>query len=269
MRYLVLMAVCLVSLAYGQDVKTYIPAKAHTYAPLLAEEQRRLWPEHPKPELLAGLAETESCISLKHSKCWDPSSKLSTSRELGIGIPQITKAFNTDGSIRFDSLTDIRRAHMAELKELSWQNVEVRPDLQLRILILINRDNHTSLNMITGPLNRLAMTDAAYNGGLKGLQNDRMQCSLTQGCNPQYWFGNVEKTCSKSKKILYGNQSACDINRYHVNRVMNLSSSKYKPFFEPPPVSSTPPRTMALEEFKAKYPIHTAPSVQNTCIPVY
>lgn len=220
------------SLSHAQNVRTYIPQKAYKYAPVLVTEQDRLWPTHPKPELLAGLAETESCIRLTHSRCWDPSSKLDSHRELGVGIPQITKAYKADGSIRFDSLKDMRAKHMSELKELSWQNVEFRPDLQLRILILMNRDNYTSLSTINENISRLAMTDAAYNGGLRGVQNDRMACKLKEGCDPGIWFGNVENTCTKSKKPIYGNNSACDINRYHVNRVMNISSDKYRTFWD-------------------------------------
>lgn len=222
--------------AFGQNVRTYIPEKAKIHLPVLVKEQTRLWPDHPLPELLAGLAETESCITLTHRRCWGPSAKLSSSRELGVGIPQITKAFNPDGSIRFDSLKDIRAAHMSELRELSWQNVETRPDLQLRILILMNRDNYQRLFMIPEVLPRLTMTNAAYNGGLKGVHNDRRACGLKNGCDPNLWFGHVELTCTKSRKPLYHGKSACDINRYHSDRVINISSNKYKPFFLPIPV---------------------------------
>ena len=220
------------TMLYAQDIYTYIPTKAYIYAPMLAKEQQRLWSTHSRPELLAGLAETESCISLKHRRCWDPSSKLDSKRELGIGIPQITKAFREDGSVRFDSLKDIRTIHMTELKELSWQNVEHRPDLQLRILILMNRDNYQRLSMMTDTLVRLAMVDAAYNGGLKGLHNDRRACQMKKNCDSLQWFGHVESTCTKSRKPLYSGKSACDINRYHVNRVINVSSHKYQSFFK-------------------------------------
>ena len=37
------------SSARAQDVKTYIPEKAYTYIPTVIAEQKRLWPDHPKP----------------------------------------------------------------------------------------------------------------------------------------------------------------------------------------------------------------------------
>ena len=51
--------------------------------------------------------------------------------------------------------------------------------------------------------------------------------------NWQQWFGHVEHTCMKSRAPLYGNRSACDINREHVNLVMRVRSAKYAPFFQP------------------------------------
>lgn len=213
----------------GGDIDTYIPVGAYKYAPLLKREQLFLWPDHPKPELLAALVEQESCVALRiEKKCWSPTIQLKTKREFAVGFSQITKAFNPDGSIRFDSLEGMRKAHMAELKELSWGNIAQRPDLQFRILVLMNRDNYNRLYDVPNQEARLAFTDAAYNGGLGGVFKEMRLCGLTKGCNPQLWFDNVEKTCGKSKKPLYGKRSACDINREHVTLVMLERSPKYQ-----------------------------------------
>jgi uncharacterized membrane protein len=64
--------------AHAADVRTYIPAGAFIYAPILKAEQARLWPDHYAPEMLGALVEQESCISLTHSRCWNPASKLKT-----------------------------------------------------------------------------------------------------------------------------------------------------------------------------------------------
>lgn len=37
------------SSARAQDVKTYIPEKAHTYLPVVITEQKNIWFNHPKP----------------------------------------------------------------------------------------------------------------------------------------------------------------------------------------------------------------------------
>lgn len=225
--FAILIMVSLNSIA-AINVKTYIPTKALVYVPMLKQEQLKIWPGHPKPEVLAGLSEQESCISLTHSKCWDPRSRLKTSREEGAGIGQITKAYTKNGAIRFDALAELRAKHHSDLKELSWSNVYQRADLQLRALVLKNLDNYKNLYYIKDSISRLAFADAAYNGGYGGVIKDRMACGLKEDCDPQFWFNNVEFTCMKSKKPIYGNRSACDINREHVQNVMNVRSNKYK-----------------------------------------
>jgi len=72
-----------------------------------------------------------------------------------------------------------------------------------------------------------AFADAAYNGGLGGVDHERRACKLASWCDPNRWFDNVEKLCLKSKVALYGNRSACDINRHHVRDVLLNRSAKY------------------------------------------
>ena len=77
----------------------------------------------------------------------------------------------------------------------------------------------------------LAFADAAYNGGVSGVNLERRACVLTAGCDPSKWFGHTEKLCLKSKAALYGSRSACDINRHHVQDVINIRSTKYEVLF--------------------------------------
>lgn len=215
------------SVARAQDVRTYIPERAHEHRLTLKSEQLEHWKDHPAPHLLPSLAEHESCLSLTHSRCWSPTSRLKTKREEGAGISMITRAWNPDGTIRFDALADMRSRHPA-LRELSWHNVYQRPDLQLRAMVLMSRDNYLGLRLITDPWQRLAFADAAYNGGLGGVQKDRRACQVTAGCDPQQWFGHVEQTCTKSRVALYAGRSACDINRHHVRDVLLTRAPKYR-----------------------------------------
>lgn len=215
--------------AMAVDVKTYIPDNAYKFAPLLSRSISDLWSDHPYRAYFGGLAEQESCISLKHSRCWSPKSELKTPREQGLGIFQLTRAWNTNGTLRFDALSEMRSKH-PELRELSWSNLAERPDLQFAAAVLKVKDDYGKLFMVSNPVERIAFADAAYNGGLGGVQKERRACSLKSGCNPQAWFGNVEKTCLKSRAALYGKRSACDINREHVANVMLVRSPKYKRF---------------------------------------
>lgn len=176
------------------------------------------------------MIEHESCISLTHSRCWNPSSKLKSAREEGAGLGQITRAYTATGALRFDALAEIRDKHPS-LRELSWGNVYQRPDLQIRAVVFKMKDNYTYYAKYTDPYNALAFADAAYNGGIRGLDNERRACKLTTNCNPSVWFGNVEKLCLKSKAALYGQRSACDINRHHVSDVLITRAPKYKQFW--------------------------------------
>jgi hypothetical protein len=186
----------------------------------------------PKAWALAGLIEHESCISLKHSRCWNPKSRLKSQREEGAGLGQLTRAYRPDGSIRFDALAEMRQKHRLALGELSWHNIYDRPDLQIRAVVLKSRDNYKYYLPFSATTDdALAFGDAAYNGGIGGLNNERRACKLASSCDHTKWFGNVEKYCLKSKAALYGNRSACDINRHHVKDVLLIRSAKYQRFF--------------------------------------
>lgn len=186
----------------------------------------------PKVNVLPSLIEHESCQSLKHPRCWNPKSRLRTAREEGAGLGQLTRAFRPDGTIRFDALAEMRAKHPVELKELSWTTIYNRPDLQIRTLVLQNRGNYNYFRPYShNEAEALAFADAAYNGGLGGVNTERRACKLASWCDHTKWFGNVEKLCMKSKAALYGNRSACDINRHHVRDVLLVRSHKYQKFF--------------------------------------
>ncbi|MYM65424.1 lytic murein transglycosylase [Pseudoduganella sp. FT55W] len=201
-----------------------LPAGAVKYMPLLKSEQQRLWPDHPRPVLLASLVEQESCISLRSRGCWNPGAKLKTEREEGAGVGQITRAYRADGSTRFDALADLRGQYGAELGALTWSTVYQRPDLQFRALVLMSRDSARQFRQAPAALE---FGDAGYNGGPGGVQRERRACALAKACDPAHWFGHVEHHCLKSRQPLYGGRSACDINREHVHNVFKVRVQKY------------------------------------------
>lgn len=210
------------------SAQNFIPTNAYVLRPMVVKEVDTHFPDIPNRSYVPALIEHESCIHLRHKNCWSPKSRLKTKREEGAGLSQITRAYNKDGSIRFDSLSDLRNRHRKYLGELTWDNVYQRPDLQIRGLVLMTKDNYGRLYDVGNSFERLAMADAAYNGGLGGLLRERRQCSLVKGCNPSIWFKNVELYCLKSKKVLYGNRSACDINRNHVLDTLKVRMPKYE-----------------------------------------
>lgn len=223
MRWLLVLA-ALAFPAQAQD------ARAVPFVPLIKEEVKTHWPDLPWAHYIAGLIAHESgCPALK--SCWSPTAKLKTPREEGAGLGQITRTWRPDGTTRFDSLTEMRNKHPS-LREWSWQNVYQRPDLQIRAVVLMSKANWDALRFVTEPHERLTMANAAYNGGLGGVQSDRRACQIKPGCDPQKWWGHVEHTCTKSKAPLYGQRSACDINRMHSEHVVRKEMPKYERLFK-------------------------------------
>lgn len=156
---------------------------------------------------------------------------MKSAREEGAGLGQITRAYRQDGSIRFDALAEMKAKHPS-LKELSWSNVYNRPDLQIRAVVLKMRDNYSEFYKYAASIDdALAFADAAYNGGVNGVNLERRACKLSSSCDPNRWFGHVENFCMKSKAPLYGNRSACDINRHHVKDVLITRAAKYRNLF--------------------------------------
>ena len=210
------------------DPKTYIPPQAIQYIPIIKEETKLVFPKFPYVFYFGALIEHESCITLTHKKCWNPSSQLKTKRELGVGLGQLTKAYRDDGSVRFDTLSDLVKNNNRYLKELTWNNIIDRPDLQIRAIIILYKDSYDNIALIKVPgVQRLAMADSAYNGGIRDVIRSRTVCGLSKDCDPNIWFNNVENYNVKSKKILYGNRSARDINNHHVRDVIFVRTHKY------------------------------------------
>lgn len=183
--------------------------------------------------MLASLIEHESCNGLKHPKCWDPTSRLKSAREEGAGFFQLTRAYHVpSGELRFDIISELR-AKYPQLRELGWHNVYQRPDLQIKAGILMSKDLFLQFIKYSYNIDEaLAFADAAYNGGAYGVNNERRACKLASTCDHTKWFDNTERFCLKSRAPLYGNRSACDINRHHVRDVLLTRSAKYKPYFK-------------------------------------
>jgi hypothetical protein len=213
--------------ASAQDLRTYIPPQAHQYLPTLAAEQAQHFPETPHRGYAGALIEHESgCFALR-KKCWNPRSELKSAREQGAGLGQITRAYRPDGSQRFDALQEMVDRY-PQLRGWSWGNVFERPEMQIRAVVLKVRDDFRWFARDgVDPLEALKFADAAYNGGRRGVDQERRACRLKPGCDPGRWVGHVEHLCMKSRAPLYGNRSACDINRHHVHDVF-ARAGKYQ-----------------------------------------
>jgi hypothetical protein len=214
--------------AYAFSLERDIPPQATQFLPMLGAQARELAPDIPAHYFGALIEHESGCPSIK-SMCWSPTARLKSAREEGAGLGQLTKAFREDGSLRFDSLAESRKLDPRGLNELRWDTVYQRPDLQMRVMVLMTRQNWNRVSLLTAnPELRLQLTDLAYNAGVGRSMNDRRACAMTAGCDVDKWYGHIEKTCTASKKPLYGTRSACDISRHHVHDVVDTRMSKYK-----------------------------------------
>lgn len=207
-----------------------VPNNARQYLPVLRGLQVKLWPDAPIPSFLAAQVEKESCITLRHSRCWNPRAELKTSREYGFGFGQITRAYRADGSIRFDKFSELKAAH-ASLRDWTWEN---RYDARYQLTALVEMDHgiYRRQRGAASDLDSLAFTLSAYNGGEGGLLQDRRLCANTEGCDQSRWFSNVERTSLKSRRAVSGyGQSFFDINRGYVREIIYDRRPKYEPYF--------------------------------------
>jgi len=203
------------------------PAAAVPLLPVLQAEQRQHWADMPLPSALGAQVEQETCITLKHRSCWSPRAELRTSREQGIGLGQLTRTWRKDGSQRFDALAEIVQAFPQQLAGLSWEN-RYDPVLQLRAMVLKDRQGFRLVLAASSALDRLAMAVAAYNGGSGGVASDRRACAATQGCDAGRWFGHVERTSLKAKSAVPGyGKSFFETNREYVRNVMVSRRGRY------------------------------------------
>lgn len=185
--------------ARASTVASEIPPAAKQYLPILKTEVGNHWAVFSRPSIFAGQVEHESCVSLKHKKCFTPFAELKTDRERGVGLGQITK------TSRFDALAEMVAAHPKELAGWSWEDEKLYdPQLQLRAVVLKNRDNYHRILGMANERERIAAMLVAYNGGLGRIISDRHQCKATVGCDPRYWYGHVEKTSLLPKVALKG-----------------------------------------------------------------
>ena len=81
-----LLLVILSNAAYAVDPKTYIPPQAFTHKETIRTELDKHFNYIPTYNYVPALIEHESCISLRHSRCWNSTSELRSAREQGTGL---------------------------------------------------------------------------------------------------------------------------------------------------------------------------------------
>jgi len=221
----------LISAVFGRcklNYKKDIPSRAYDYFPLVIVESFENMRDFTKPYYFGGLIEHETCITLCSKRCWNPKAELKTKREQGVGLGQLTRVFNKNGTVKWDMLRTLKMMYPDKLKDLTWENIKKRPDLQIKALILLWKKDYSYYKGKVKNSDILWFADSAYNGGFKWLNRERRLCKFKKGCDPKKWFHNVADIKSRrAKRKLYGNRTAWDINRHHVEDV-KTRMKKYK-----------------------------------------
>lgn len=206
-----------------------IPANAEKLMPDVIAAIDEVWPDMPMRSYFPAQIEAESCITLTHSKCWNPRAELKTSREYGFGLGQITIAYRADGSERFNVFNEVKTQHPS-LRNWAWED-RYNPRMQIMAIVVKNKVNWGAIKWPVADLdNRMAFLATFYNGG--NPIKDRNLCVNTAGCDPSRWWGNVEKYSIKSKTPLkeYGNRSLFQISREYPRKVLIERRPKYVPY---------------------------------------
>ena len=126
MRFLIMIMISIGCIFGGNLPKGY-----DTYKDVLYQEIDTVFPEFFIPPYFGGLIEHESCISLTHSKCWNPKSELNTKREYAIGFGQITKAYNKDGIAKEAASTAAASAGQAATNAGNAYTASVPPQSEM------------------------------------------------------------------------------------------------------------------------------------------
>lgn len=203
------------------------PQAAISKLPILKQELKTYWPSLVTKSFIGAQIEQETCASLKSKSCWNEGAELHTSREQGVGLGQITRAFFPDGKVRFDSMSELKAKHPIELKDWSWTNWK-DARLQLRGVVLKDRDTCDRITATKTQLDQLRMCMVAYNAGYGGLQSDRLACRAKPGCDHGVWYGNVELTSLRSKVVIPGyGRSPYQISREYVRNIDVVRQPRY------------------------------------------
>lgn len=216
LRWLVLSSLMVPSLAYAQ-----LHERAKIYVPVIMEQSYQVWATLDHPDVIAGLIEKETCITMKHSYCWNPNAKFETAREYGFGLGMFTKtqSFNV-----FEEL----KGQDSDLKDWKWDD-RFDAQKQIRGISIKLRNDYLYIKKSTNKEDDTwKFTLSAYNGGRGYVLKDIKLCKATQGCDPDKWFNNVENTSTRSKTKWKGyGLSAFDINRQYVDQIWNVKRQKY------------------------------------------
>lgn len=200
--------------------------KAKPYLSMMADTFNQYWPDAPMKYIEPGKLDRETaCPNIK--KCWNPYVELKTSREWGIGLSEITKTWNKDGTVRFDNWTEAKRKYKEQLAGWNFEG-DAKYEAKYHIIysILEDKGNYKRMAILfENTIDRWAGTLVSYNAG-GGRVNSRFAiCKITEGCDTSKWFGGLETVSSSAEKksVIYGVSLQKRVNDYPFDVIFKRS----------------------------------------------
>ena len=187
------------------------------YLPILKDVIDKNWSEMPLREIPAAQIEQESS--------WKENAKLSTSRELGRGLTQITIAYDKNGKERFNNFREAVK--LKELKSWNWEQDPYNVRFQMTYLVLTDRSNYKTIcPYMFNQEESFKASLVAYNAGLGRWQKRRAVAKL-KGLRSDLWTNGLDSSYSDNEKVLlYGRPLYSAVNEYPT-KIFNYSK-KYK-----------------------------------------
>lgn len=195
-------------------------SRAQKYLPLYRELLNEHWFGMPLPHLPCGQVEQESS--------WKPRATLKTSRELGRGLAQMTIAYRSNGSERFNIYREAVR--WKALKRWDWQSAPYNERYQLTFMILQDRMNFGMMRpMFRDDVEAWKATLVCYNAG-RGRVLARRAIARSRDSPTDRWTGGLDAAHGpKEDRRLYGRPLWQAVNEYPIK--IFRRAEKYRQFF--------------------------------------
>lgn len=199
-----IVSVLLATTAHGSG----IPDRAKPLLPVLAGALDEHWPDAPLPCAVAGQVEQESG--------WKTMATLQTSRELGRGLAQLTIAYHSDGSERFNAYREAVRQYAA-LRDWDWQADPYSVRHALTYVVLRDRTEYAAMRqLMVDEIEAMRAGLVCYNAG-RGRVLKRRAFALANGLPADRWAGGLEHAHGAGEaSMLYGKPLWQAVNHYPV-----------------------------------------------------
>lgn len=195
----------IVSLLFATSARAEVPERAKALLPILSAAVSEHWSNAPLSHIMAGQVEQESS--------WKQQATLKTSRELGRGLVQLTIAYKSDGSERFNSYRDAVR--MRALAGWDWERDPYNIRYQLTYLVLRDRAEFAGMRpLFSNETETWKASLVCYNAG-KGRVLKRRHFAKAQGLPVDQWDGGLAEAKDPTEaKLLYGRSLRELVNEY-------------------------------------------------------